>query len=69
MDLMKNTSLTTAERERGFKNAADAPAPLRAERAPKAPSGTTPPILDLDEIHYQALLRLGHDRRRYPSEK
>jgi hypothetical protein len=63
---MKNTSLTMAERE--FKNDAACAAPARrtgSADAAKAASAT----LDLDEIHYQALMRLGHDRRRYPSEK
>jgi hypothetical protein len=69
MNRMKNTSLTTAEREQACQNDAEAGAPSRAKRAPKAPSATAPALSDLDEIHYQALLRLGHDRRRYPSEK
>jgi hypothetical protein len=66
MDLMKNISLTTAERE--FKNDAPFAAPARRTVSADA-TKTAPPALDLDEIHHQALMRLGHDRRRYPSEK
>jgi len=69
MNLMNNTSLTTAERDHGLENDVVATEPARVDSVARAPTKSAVAALDLDEIHFQALLRLGHDRRRYPSEK